>query len=233
MKLSFVIPSYNSVTWLPSAVGSVLGQTHKDVECVVVNDGSTDETSDYLEWQAKKDARLVVVNPGKNIGRSAARNLGNDRATGEVVCVLDADDLAFPTRAKLVAERFARGAEFLYGSAVAMDACGRNLGEIKAEAFDKEKALESRENKIVHSSVAYTKDFSKRFPYADGEIARLGIDDWEMQTRAFMAGVKFEHTPEIVAAYRILESAITKTRNEDEVKKFKADYLESLAAMSR
>lgn len=233
MKISFVLPSFNSVTWLPTAVGSVLGQTHKDIECVVVNDGSTDATSDYLAWQAQKDTRLVVVNPGKNIGRSAARNLGNDTATGEVICVLDADDLAYPGRARVVAERFSKGAEFLYGSAVAMDACGRNLGEIKAEPFSREKALETKENKIVHSSVAYTKDFAKRFPYSDGEIARLGIDDYEQQVRAFMAGVKMEHTTETIAAYRILDSAITKTRNEDEVKKFKTGYLEALTAMAK
>lgn len=230
MKISFCVPSYNSATWLAPAVQSVLEQTHKDVECVVVDDASTDSTKDYLDWQVKADTRVKAIRNPKNLGRSASRNIGNAIATGAVICVLDADDLAIPTRAKTMVEKFEKGAEFVYGSAVQMDACGRTLGEVRADVFDKTKALESMINRIVHSSVAYTPAFAKRFPYRDGEASRLGADDWAQQIEAALAGVRLDFVPGVLCAYRVLQSAITQTRNEEEVKKFKTEFLDSLKA---
>ena len=230
MKISFVIPSYNSAAWLAQAVQSVLEQSHKDVEAVVVNDASTDSTADYLKWQAAQDSRVKVLTNLTNLGRSASRNLGNSAATGDVICVLDADDLALPNRAKIVAGKFGNGCEFLYGSAVKIDAVGNSLGELRADSFNRGKAQEDGYNRIVHSAVAYTPEFAKRFPYSEGDVARLGLDDWEQQTRAYMAGVRFEFVPNVLSCYRVLQSAITQTRNEDEVRKFKAAYMEALKA---
>jgi glycosyltransferase involved in cell wall biosynthesis len=228
LKISFVVPAHNSAAWLSQAVQSVLEQTHKDVECVVVDDASTDSTKDYLDWQVRQDTRVKAVRNEVNKGRSASRNIGNAIATGDVLCVLDADDLAIPSRAKTMVEKFSKGAEFVYGSAVQMDACGRSLGEIRADVFDKKKALESMVNRIVHSSVAYTPDFAKRFPYQEGEASRLGCDDWQQQITAAVSGVRLDFVPNVLCAYRVLESGVSRTRNESEVRIFKAKYLDSL-----
>ena len=232
MKISFVIPAYNSAAWLSQAVQSCLDQTHRDIEVVVVDDCSTDSTKDYMEWQVSKDTRVIYHRNSENKGRSFTRNAGNLRATGSVICVLDADDLALPQRAKITADRFAKGCEFLYASAVQIDPVGRNLGEIRADVFNKDKAIESMQNRIVHSTVAYTKDFALRFPYADGEVAALGIDDWEQQTRAHLAGVKLDFAPSIVSAYRLLDAAISSTRDEEKVKAFKKSYLSAIVGGS-
>ena len=229
-RVSFVLPSFNSVAWLPQAVSSCLEQSHKDVEVIVVDDCSTDATQDYLDWQVKADKRVVAYRNQANAGRAVSRNLGNDMATGDVSCVLDADDLALPNRAKIVADKFKSGCEFLYGSAVGIDACGRNLGEIRADVFNREKAIETMENRIVHSSCAYTRDFARRFPYTGGDVARLGLDDWELQIRAAMAGIKMEFVPNVLSCYRVLDGAISQTRNAEEVRKFKTGYLEGLRA---
>ena len=228
MRVTFVIPSYNSAAWLAQAVQSVLEQTHKDVECIVVDDGSTDSTPDYMVWQTREDNRVRWLKNEKNLGRSASRNIGNAAATGQVICVLDADDLALPNRAKITAEKFSKGCEFLYGSAVQIDACGRNLGEIQADLFNREKAIERMENRIVHSSVAYTPDFAKRFPYRDGEAAKLGVDDWSQQIEAAIAGVRLDFVTNILSAYRVLNSGISRNRNHDEVKAYKVKFLEAL-----
>lgn len=228
MKISFVIPSYNSSAWLAQAVQSVLEQTHKDIECVVVDDCSFDSTFDYMTWQAK-DKRVVYVRNEKNLGRSVSRNIGNVKATGEVICVLDADDLALPKRAEITAAQFKKGAKFLYGSAVRIDACGRSAGEIQADVFDRKKALESMMNRITHSTVAYTPEIARQFPYRDGEASRLGVDDWAQQIEVALAGVKLDFVPNVLSAYRILSSGISQNRSEEEVKKFKAAFLEELA----
>ena len=93
MKVSFIIPSHNCAAWLPHAVESVLSQTHKDLECIIVNDGSTDSTEKYLDWL--KDDRVRVIHNVKPLGRSLARNQGNAFALGDILCVLDADDCQY------------------------------------------------------------------------------------------------------------------------------------------
>lgn len=232
MKLSFVVPSYNSAAWLSQAVQSCLEQTHRDIEVIVVDDYSTDSTAEYLDWQQKADPRVRYLINAENMGRSISRNLGNQMATGEVICVLDADDLALPNRARIVAEKFGAGCQFLYGSAIQIDACGRGLGELPADVFNAEKAQETLQNRIVHSTVAYCRDLALKYPYLDGDVSRLGVDDWAMQTECYLNGVKMEFVPNILSAYRILQSAISQTRSEEEVKKFKKSHLEQLRAIA-
>jgi glycosyltransferase involved in cell wall biosynthesis len=227
VKVSFIIPSFNSSAWLAQAVGSCLEQNTKyddkdktpksarvsGIEVVVVDDASTDSTPDYLAWQVKADSRVSFIRNEKNLGRSVSRNVGNAAAKGDVLCVLDADDLALPNRAKITAEKFAKGIEFLYGSAVRIDACGRTAGEMRADVFNKEKALTEMVNRICHSTVAYTPEFAKKFPYADGEMAKLGL---------------LEMVPNILSAYRVLASAVSSTRDEESVKKAKTAFLDGL-----
>ncbi len=89
-----VIPAYNYAHFLPRAIDSVLAQTHVGVECVVVNDGSTDNTADVLASYG--DRIRAITQP--NSGLSAARNTGIRAAAGDFVAFLDADDRWEPTK---------------------------------------------------------------------------------------------------------------------------------------
>ena len=229
MKISFIIPTFNSVTWLPLAVLSCLEQTHNNIEVIIVDDCSLDHTEQYLKF-IEKDKRVKVLRNPKNMGRSASRNIGNLAATGDIICVLDADDMAQKRRAEWTAEKFKNnGAQMIYGSALAIHPDGGVIKEIRAESFDKKKALASMVNGIVHSTVAYTRQFAEKYPYSSGDVARLGIDDWEQQIRAAMDGVKFDYLPQVVSAYRILESGVSQQRNEADVFALKKKIMESLA----
>ena len=231
--ISFIIPSYNAATWLAQAVKSVMAQTYKDCEVVIVDDCSTDSTGQYLDWLAKQKTNfpVKVVRNEVNLGRSYSRNLGNWNAKGDI-CVLDADDLATPKRAELTAQAFANGHKFVYGSAVIIDAVGKKIGELNAEVFSKEKALSEGVNRIVHSTIGYTKDTALNYLYKDGEISELGIDDWEHQVRMALDGVKFEMIPNTLCAYRQLASGISKVRDESKVMAFKKQYLESVKSVA-
>lgn len=92
--VSIVMPCFNGAAHLPTSVGSVLKQTFEDWELIVVDDGSTDSSFEWLESQA--DPRLVVVRQS-NQGVSAARNAGLSRASADCVSFLDADDTWAPT----------------------------------------------------------------------------------------------------------------------------------------
>lgn len=229
MKISFVIPSYNCVTWLPHAVTSCLQQTQKDIDVVVVDDGSTDRTWEYLEWLKKHDSRVQIIRNGKNLGRSESRNIGNRAAMGDVICVLDADDISTPNRAEVISRKFRSGrADFVYGAATVIDCLGRPSHVISPDVLNRERALEELQNRIVHSSVAYTREFAKKFPYRGGEIANLGIDDWAQQVEAMVSGAKFDFVPQRLCCYRVLEGQITRTRDEKAVLAAKRGFISGL-----
>lgn len=92
IKVSVIIPFYNRKDLVLKAIESVTNQTHKNLEILLVNDGSKEEMFDILEF-VKKDNRIVYVDIGSNKGVSYARNIGIERATGEYIAFLDSDDL--------------------------------------------------------------------------------------------------------------------------------------------
>jgi glycosyltransferase involved in cell wall biosynthesis len=99
--LSIVIPSYNVAPYIEAAIVSALDQTFTDLEIIVVNDGSTDDTPEVIERTAaaRNDPRLKVVHR-TNGGLAAARNTGIETATGAYIGFLDSDDIWHPTKAE-------------------------------------------------------------------------------------------------------------------------------------
>ena len=93
--VSVVIPSYNHAAWVGDAVGSVLAQTLADLQVIVVDDGSTDDSREVLA--AITDPRLTVVAQA-NQGAHAALNAGIDRATAPMIAILNSDDAYAPDR---------------------------------------------------------------------------------------------------------------------------------------
>lgn len=94
-KVSIVIPTYNCLDYLPKAIGSVLQQTHQDIELIIIDDNSNDGTSIYLA--SIQDHRIVKLST-LGVGAPQARNLGIEKATGEFIAFLDADDFWFPEK---------------------------------------------------------------------------------------------------------------------------------------
>lgn len=93
--ISVVIPTYNYAHLLPRALDSVLGQMTNDIELIVVDDGSRDNTADMLADYVAKHPRLHVIQQA-NAGAAAARNRGISKACGRYALLLDADDELLP-----------------------------------------------------------------------------------------------------------------------------------------
>jgi glycosyltransferase involved in cell wall biosynthesis len=89
--ISVIIPVYNSEKYLERALDSVLNQTYKDLEIIVVDDGSTDGSGKIIAKYQKKDPRIISIRQ-KNSGQAAARNAGIRLAKGEFLTFLDGDD---------------------------------------------------------------------------------------------------------------------------------------------
>lgn len=91
MIISVVIPIYNVLPYLERCVQSVLNQTYKDIEIILIDDGSTDGSGDLCDRLQLQDTRIRVIHQ-KNIGLSGARNTGLKNAIGDYVVFIDSDD---------------------------------------------------------------------------------------------------------------------------------------------
>lgn len=89
--VSVIIPVYNKQDYLEKCLSSVINQNYSNIEIIIINDGSTDNSTSICKDYAKKDTRIVFVDK-KNEGVSKARNIGINLAKGEWLCFLDADD---------------------------------------------------------------------------------------------------------------------------------------------
>lgn len=91
IKISVIIPVFNSSEYIDRCLNSVINQTYKNLEIIIVNDGSTDNSLEICEKYKKIDDRIIILNK-QNQGSAAARNCGIDVATGEYITFIDSDD---------------------------------------------------------------------------------------------------------------------------------------------
>lgn len=95
-KISVIVPVYKVEKYIGECINSILAQTFKDFELILVDDGSPDKSGEICDSYAKKDNRIKVFHK-KNGGVSSARNFGIDKAVGEWLCFIDSDDTILPT----------------------------------------------------------------------------------------------------------------------------------------
>lgn len=93
--VSVIVPVYNVEKYLRQCLDSILGQTYKNLEVIIVDDGSTDSSADIIKEYKKKDNRIVTISQ-KNQGLSAARNVGIKKANGDYIMFVDSDDWIAP-----------------------------------------------------------------------------------------------------------------------------------------
>ncbi len=94
-KLSIIIAAYNVRDYIVECLGSIISQSLSDIEIIVIDDGSTDDTGQILKEFARRDGRIIYISK-QNGGLGSARNAGLDIASGEFVGFIDGDDLAHP-----------------------------------------------------------------------------------------------------------------------------------------
>jgi len=95
--ISIVMPTWNRKDFLPQTIESVLCQTYKDFEFIIVDDGSTDGTIELIKEYAKKDKRINFIQK-KHTGGTDSFNTGFRAVKGDIVCVLGSDDVWIPTK---------------------------------------------------------------------------------------------------------------------------------------
>lgn len=97
-KVSIVMPSYNSQKYINESIKSVLNQTYKNWELIIVDDNSNDDTTSIVK--EFKDTRIKLIELIENVGAGKARNIGIKNSTGRYVAFVDSDDLWMPNKLK-------------------------------------------------------------------------------------------------------------------------------------
>ena len=97
-KVSILVPQYNTKKVLLETIESVLSQTYRNWEMIIVDDCSTDGSYEYAMTLSEKDQRIKVFQLDCNSGPGAARKYAFEKATGEIIAFLDSDDLWMPVK---------------------------------------------------------------------------------------------------------------------------------------
>lgn len=97
-KISVIMPVYNASKYLEIAIKSILDQTYKDFELIILNDKSTDSSLDIIKKMMQIDTRIILVDKEKNCGPAELRNEGINIAKGTFIALMDADDISLPER---------------------------------------------------------------------------------------------------------------------------------------
>lgn len=172
--VSVVMPLYNAARFLRRPVESVLAQSHRELELVVVDDGSTDGGADLVEEYAGGDRRLRLVRSGRNRGVAAARNQAIDIARGRYITFLDSDDWWHPDKLRRQLEVLeAHDAAIAYSSYQRVAEDGALLGVVTPPARVTHREM-LRSNHIGNCTGIY----DRRRLGGDGTFRRIGHEDY-------------------------------------------------------
>lgn len=201
--VSVIVPIYNVEAYLRRALDSILSQTHKDWEAILVDDGSTDSSGEIAEEYAKRDRRFKVVHK-ENGGLSDARNAGLQHISGEHLLFLDADDFFHPQLMELCLKAIQRD-----GSDIACftyDRTYRTLGLIRhilhlgdptpRYRFYKNPPFLVTDN-IFDYATEYSrpKDIDRRWAVKHCQVWRCMYKTYAVRDIKFIKGINYEDFP--------------------------------------
>ena len=197
-RLSVIVATHNRPRLLEQAVASVSGQSFADYEIVIVDDASTAETGEVIARMASRNPKIRGLRSNENLGPAGARNLGIAAAGGELVAILDDDDLCVPHRFAKQLEVFEQypDTELVCSTVQWIDRYGEALavwpGVLKRDALpqasgDVFRLLYLENNKIPNTTIMARTSVLRRFPYA--EMLWVG-EDWYACMQMAASGVR-------------------------------------------
>ena len=159
-KVSVYIPAYNAIEFIDEAIESALNQTYTDLEVVIVNDGSTDNTGEFLDQLYGAHPRVSIIHQ-PNGGISSASNTAINNCRGEYILQLDSDDALLPEAAEMLVSVLEKNdVGFVYGDAYLTDTTGKAYGKAYSwSMYDRFKLLDGM--MIHHPRMFRKRDFSR------------------------------------------------------------------------
>lgn len=207
--VSIIIPAYNYAAFLPECVQSLQAQSYAHWECLIVDDGSTDDTR-QVAASFLQDPRIRYIYQ-ENAGLSAARNTGLEAAKGDYIQFLDADDKIYPRKL----EKQVSQLEKLQGPSMAISDFEYSLpGKKRFSAFHTQHYFEEfvLRVSIPHHCFLFSSVFFKEHQLRYDESLR-NHEDWDMLIRMFSLHPALQLSSEVDAWYRVHEKSMTSNLN--------------------
>jgi len=205
--VSIIIPVYNDEAHVADAIDSALNQTLKEVEVIVVDDGSTDGTPDVLK---RYEGRAKIIRQ-ENAGVSAARNAGFKDSCGKYVCFLDSDDMVVPKMAETMSDLLEEDQEagLCFGAWQVTDVKDGTSSRHTAPPLEDFTEYLTLGCPSPPNSTVIRRNWFEKIGGFDETLR--SCDDWDLWRRLWLAGCKVVRTEEAVGIFRRREDS--KSRN--------------------
>ncbi|PXV65845.1 glycosyltransferase involved in cell wall biosynthesis [Dysgonomonas alginatilytica] len=201
--VSVIMPVYNIEGFIKEAIHSILNQSYHNFEFIIINDGSTDNTSSMI--REEKDSRIIYIDRAINKGNYNARNEGCRMAKGKYICVMDGDDIAMSNRLERQVQIMEEDTEIL---AMGTDFQFINTGYIqkKPKSYSLLKIFLLQNNMFLHPSLIIRNEVLAQVNYYNEEF--YYSSDYDLMCKISLIG-KVINTPDILMHYRIHEKQIS------------------------
>jgi glycosyltransferase involved in cell wall biosynthesis len=213
--VSVIIPAFNAQRFIRQAVDSVLSQSYKNIELIVVDDGSTDQTASIVLEYCKSDSRISLLSQ-KTLGVAAARNLAIDKSRGEFIAPLDADDIWYREKIEAQVDAIVRSDNSVgvaYTWAFMIDEFGRVIGAVGSR-YHGDVFLETIHDSVVGvaSCPLMRKTSLVGVGLYDVDLRSKGVEgceDWDLEIR-LSRQYQFVCVPRYLVAYRDVPGSMSK-----------------------
>lgn len=208
--ISIIVPCYNQAPYLDECLQSVLDQTYQNWECIIIDDGSSDDTEKAAKYWIEKDRRFLYYRK-QNGGVSSARNLGIKESKGAWILPLDGDDKIGKDYLRSAIEKAEEGFDLVYCAADYFGVMNREF-DLPDYSFK-----ELLKNNVIFCSALFKKEKLNGLRYDENLIH--GLEDWEFWISYLSQDdMKVFRLPETHFFYRIKEVSRNQLINNDENK---------------
>ncbi len=214
LQISVILPVYNGGAFLEEAIRSILNQTEKDFELIIIDDGSTDGSAKLIS--SFSDPRIRSVQHSKNKGLIATLNEGIDLAKGEYIARMDSDDISLPERFAIQLQQFTKnpGAAVVCSPITIVTSGGQEKeawpADQAAKTTSQIHAMLPDENCIAHPSVMVRADVMRKYRYSENQP---GNEDWDLWLRLARDKMQIVKTRESLLRYRMHGFSLTGQMN--------------------
>lgn len=216
IDISVIMPVFNEEKYLHEAIDSILHQTFDRFEFIIIDDASTDNSLAVI--QSYSDERIVLICNEQNIGNYPSRNKGLEIAVGKYICVMDADDVAYPQRLELQYQ-YLEACPDLWILGTGLDFSIPGMKWTLPSSHEQLMIGLLQDNLSLHSSLMIRTDVMRKYGGYDEKY--VYSSDYDLMSRFSLAG-KVENLPEVLMMYRWHASQISQLHR-DEQKTFAYD----------
>lgn len=217
-RISIIMSVFNEERYLEESIKSILNQTYKDFEFIIVDDGSFDRTPEILKNWAKRDPRIKTITNEKNIGLTKSLNKAIKMAQGQYIARQDADDISLPQRLEKQIEFLENHPEikilgtFAYLIAQKAEILGKEIVPVSFQAIKKTLI---KKNPFIHTSVIIEKEIIDRIGEYNERFKTS--QDYELWFRILRVA-KGENLPLFLVKKRYQAEMVSLNRSKEQLK---------------